>query len=86
MNELTKIEQIMDDLRALRDNQVAIECTDHGSCVCNEFDLILDSLSELRSKFIKAQIKYLESILPNIEERHEREGTIEVIQRLEAEI
>jgi len=35
---------------------------------------------------LKAEIKYLESILPNITQRHELSGTLEVIGRLEGKL
>lgn len=47
----------------------------------------MSDVKELTTKEdFKEQIEYLESLLPHITDRHEYEGTVEVITRLEGRL
>lgn len=64
MKELNKqetieeLEKVASHLRYIRDYQRAIPCTDGNKyCMCNDFDLIVDSIDNLRTVFEKSYIK-----------------------------
>ena len=48
INKLTVINEI---LRDIRDNQKSIPCINDDICICNRFDLIIDSIENLIKEF-----------------------------------
>jgi len=52
MNTRKRLEKIADSLRKARDLQEEIPCRE-GDCLCNEFDIAIDKVEDLRNKFVE---------------------------------
>ena len=45
-----RLNEIIDSLINVRDNQTEIKCME-VNCICEEFDLIIDIIKDLKTKF-----------------------------------
>jgi hypothetical protein len=54
--------------------------------IINSIDNKVKTADELRADELRSEIAHLESILPEITDRHEYSGTVEVIGRLESKL
>lgn len=54
MRVYDKLNEIINNLRNIRDSQDEIECDENNSCICLQFDLIIDELESLKDKFGKS--------------------------------
>jgi len=83
MKTMQYMNEAMEKLRHARDTQLIIPC--NKECMCNEFDLILDSIQVLQVKFIdaiNADIKELEWDLEIVSDSSDLRGIRHHIERL----
>ena len=88
MNIITKLENITEDLRDIRDDHPC-DSEDDG-CLCAMFDHAIDKVELVLAEVIKAELKYIEHVqLPELEgaeDKHERDATTSDMARLEARL
>jgi hypothetical protein len=89
VSDISRLEKIIDDITDLRDDQTTIDCPPSGDCICNYFDRAADELRVVMSNMCVVLKDDLVTSLAQLEapeDRHERQGVLEQIARLEARI
>jgi|TARA_Y100000310_G_scaffold268347_1_gene280884 hypothetical protein len=89
MNDIARMEKLIQEMTDLRDDQTTVSCQIDETlpCICNDFDAVLDRMRKILLKMYDSEIKKMEIIdLPGLEDpedKYERKGVIEAISRLE---